>query len=450
MAAAAEEKSPRTAMGWLAPVVVVAAVLVHALFLSSLATGVLDLLCNDSTHRLPRGMDFFAVYQKSHEYSLGSSLYLPVDRSEQVVPYCAPYYRYLPSWAWLFEATLGRFDPSTSYWVWVVVLEALLIMCFLVTARIAKTRGQRLGLLVIWFCFLPFYLELFTGQFTFAAASFLTLFLLAAEARSSVGRSAWLCMSVAVKHVGVLLLPALLLLPRRRTFVAVSAFVLAICAIYFSGRPDDLPLFLGSASFGTPERVHAGNLGLVALAANAARLLPDTMAPGESLVILGLAMAVLGTLVWLTWRYRSEHNVVPLCLLWLVGYFLAGPDVYEHHYTLLLPVFAVAWLRYPCGTVLFLYGWLAMPTPFWLFDLDHLPHQRFVEVEHLWWSREMHAQILIYHAWKAVPTIWLFGWLWTKLRPGSKVDAAPVSNRAHVHGSRPAGPLAAGGASGRT
>ena len=37
----------------------------------SLAYGFLDPLFNDATHRLPRGLDFYAVYQKSHELSEG-------------------------------------------------------------------------------------------------------------------------------------------------------------------------------------------------------------------------------------------------------------------------------------------------------------------------------------------------------------------------------------------
>ena len=74
---------------------IVLAVGVHVTFWLSLQHGFLDPLFNDSTHRLPRGVDFYSVYQKSYEFSVGKSLYTDVDSSptasrNMVVPYCAP------------------------------------------------------------------------------------------------------------------------------------------------------------------------------------------------------------------------------------------------------------------------------------------------------------------------------------------------------------------------
>ena len=98
-------------------------------------------------------------------------------------------------------------------------------------------------------------------------------------------------------------------------------------------------------------------------------------------------------------------------MLWLTSYFLVGPDVYEHHWVLLLPVFARAWLLRPSGVLAGLYVWLALPTVFVLVDLPGLPRQVYFEVENLWWETGHHARIFLYHAWKIVPTVGLFVWL---------------------------------------
>ena len=400
---------PSSAKSW---VLIGTAITTHGLFVASLFLGWLDPLFNDATHRLPRGLDFYAVYQKSHEFSEGRSLYAPVDYRHLVVPHCAPYFRYLPTWAWLMAHTLCRLEPEPAYWVWVAFCESLLLVCLALFLARARSLEDRAWQIVIWLCFTPYYLEMFVGQFTFAAAALLALACLALDrGRQAVG-ALGLTLSVCVKQVGLLLVPPLVLLGRRRVGLAALAAPALLSASYFVTHPKELPLFLRASAYGTPNRLHAGNLGLVALLQEGLRAagLDPLGSLGASLSAL-LPLAVVVWLVWLTWRFRATDNVVPLLLLWIAGYFLIGPDVYEHHWVLLLPVLAWARLARPSLPLALIYVWLALPTPFALVDVGGLPRQEFFEVENLWWSAGQHGRILLYHAWKIAPTVALLPYL---------------------------------------
>jgi hypothetical protein len=380
---------------------------VHISFWISLETGLLDPLFNDAVHRLPRGFDFFAVYQKSYELTQGLPLYRPVDYDALVVPYAAPNYRYLPSWAWVFSMTLGRLPPMLAYTVWILACEIALFGCIFALWDLAKTRTAQLALAVLWLAWFPYYVELFTGQFTFMTAAFITLFLCAFERGREWRAALWLLASIAIKYVGVILLLPLLAVRRHAQVAAIIGAVLAICVLYFLPHSDQLSSFLGLSGSGSPYEHHAGNVGLVGLLGAMARLVPVLRAP----LVYGIPLAVVVCLLWASARYREEQSFVPLCLLFITGYFLVGADVYEHHYVLLLPVLSFAYLRSPSPVLFVIWIVLALPTVFWWVDVPGLPHQRFVEVESVWWEQGMIGRILLHHAWKPLPTLVLFVWL---------------------------------------
>lgn len=390
----------------------VAALAVHLLFWLSLDTGLLDPLFNDAVHRLPRGYDFFAVYQKSHDLSQGLPLYRPVSYDSLVVPYAAPNYRYLPSWAWLFSISIGRLAPQTAYLAWVLACEGVLILCVLRLFDLAKTRSAQVALAIMWLAYFPYYLELFTGQFTFMTAALLTLFLCAFEQHREWRAALWLLASICIKYLGLILLAPLLAIRRFAQVAAIAAAVIAILALYFIPHSQEMSSFLGLSGTGTPYELHAGNLGLTGLLGALGRLLPPLRSP----LVYGVPAAVVALLLWATWRYRDDRSFVLLCSLWITGYFLVGPDVYEHHYVLLLPVFSFAYLRSPSRVLWGLWAVIALPTIFWWIDVPGLPHQRFVEVENVWWAEGMVGRVLLHHAWKALPAVGLFVWLLRSMR----------------------------------
>jgi hypothetical protein len=390
---------------------------VHAAFWVSLHNGFLDPLFNDSTHRLPRGVDFYSVYQKSYEFSVGKSLYTDVEMGPKasrgmVVPYCAPHYRYLPSWGWFVAHTFVRIPATAAYWLWVVLCELMLLTCMGLFVRRASDLRQRVWLIVIWLCYTPFYLELFLGQFTFMATGLITLSLLAFDRRRDWHGTALLTMSVLLKYVGLVLVIPLLFFRRWRNAVFVLAGAALVCAAYFLRHPEDWALFAGVARYGTDNPIHAGNLGLQGLLGNIIRLIPDQNSSPAAVMNFLFMKAVpagfVAFVAWITWRYRHPRNFIPVCLLWLACYFLAGTDVFEHHYVLLLPVFSFTLLRFPSRWLLIIYAWIALPTIFNIVDSPGLPKQRYFEVEDLWWQDGQYLRIYLYHLWKVVPAAWLF------------------------------------------
>jgi hypothetical protein len=411
---------------------IAAAAAIHLLFLASLVSGWLDPLFNDSTHRLPRGLDFYAVYQKSHEFAEGGSLYARIDPRDLVVPHAAPHFRYLPTWAWVMAHTFCRLEPRVAYGLWVACCESLLLLCLGLFMVRAPSLRERAWQAVIWLCFSPYYLELFMGQFTFAAAGLVALGWLAAERGRGVAATAWLSASVCVKHVGLALLPALLAVGRWRAGLVVLAVPAMLSAPFFLLHPAELARFLDASAYGTPYRLHAGNLGLVALLQSGVRAAGlDPSGPVSAGLSGSAVAAVLVWLAWRTWRLRGAENLVPLSMLWLTGYFLVGPDVYEHHWVLLLPVFAWARLARPSRRLAALYVWLALPTVFVFVDAPGPPHQSYFEVETLWVATGHHGRLLLYHSWKILPTLALIPLLpQNPQNPGHSAFSSSSSNPA--------------------
>jgi hypothetical protein len=419
---------------------IVLAVSVHALFWLSLQHGFLDPLFNDATHRLPRGVDFYAVYQKSYELSIGKSLYTDVDASPEgrrrlVVPYCAPHYRYLPSWGWLVSRTFVRMPAVNAYWLWVILCELMLLTCMWLFIRKTDDFKKRAWLVVFWLCFTPYYLELFTGQFTFMATGLITLSLLAFDRRRDWQGTVWLTLSVLLKYVGTVLLVPLLLYRKWRSPLVVAAGVILVCVVYFVPHPEDWSLFVGVARYGTDNPIHAGNLGLQGLLGNVMRLVPDpqsSLATGMAFVFFkAIPAAFVVFVLYVTWRYRERRNFIPVSLLWLTCYFLAGTDVFEHHYVLLMPVFSFALLRCRSPWLILLYAWIALPTIFILVDVPGLPKQLYFEVEVLWWRDRQYVRVFLYHLWKIVPAAWLFVWLVRSIqrtRRGLPLEQRPFEN----------------------
>ncbi|UCH83916.1 MAG: DUF2029 domain-containing protein [Candidatus Latescibacterota bacterium] len=407
---------------------VVLAIGIHAVFWLSLHYGWLDPLFNDSTHRLPRGVDFYSVYQKSYDLSVGKSLYTDVGSGPEgsrylVVPYCAPHYRYLPSWGWFVSQTFVRLPATHAYWIWVVLCELMLVTCLVMFLRKTADLKKRMLLICLWLCYTPFYLELFLGQFTFMATGLIALALLAFDNRHDWRGTLWLALSVLLKYVGVVILIPLVVFGRFRHALAVVAGIIAVCAIYFVPHPDDWSLFVGVARYGTDNPIHAGNLGLQGLLGNLVRLVPNqesSLAAALGFLLLKAIPALIVILVsFLTWRYRSQKNFITVCLLWLTCYFLAGTDVFEHHYVLLLPVFSFAFLRSGSPWLIVIWAWIALPTIFNIVDSPGLPTQRYFEVEDIWWRDGQYVRVFLYHLWKIAPTTGLFVWLVRAIRHDS-------------------------------
>jgi hypothetical protein len=103
-----------------------------------------------------------------------------------------------------------------------------------------------------------------------------------------------------------------------------------------------------------------------------------------------------------------------LLSLWLAAYFLAAPQVWEHHYVMLLPAIVAAYGNRPSWLLAGLWLLLALPTPFGVTGLQSMVaanHDlRAFAVEPAWMGLAQHAA-------KALPAVALFGyWAWRVAR----------------------------------
>jgi hypothetical protein len=361
-----------------------------------------------------RGLDFYSVYQAGYNARHGWDIYEgDPARVEIVVPYFTPY-RYLPSVAYSLGAGLSLLAPLTAYKLWVVLLELTLLGCVALTY--AATRGSPdlfARLAAMWLVFTPYYLELFMGQFSLMqAAAIFGLLLLAGSLVPGLAASAsrrwfdglWMA-SVLWKINTVVFAPALLRLGRWRALAGATALVAITTLPYFLIFPDHAADLWANNFGNTVARPELGNLGFrqfVFTLLDAAGAGPAVQAWAQR----GAVVAAGGLSLALTFR-RSLPRPADLLSLWLAAYFLAAPQVWEHHYVMLLPALIVAYRARPGWFLALLWLLLALPTPFGFIGLHPIiaaNHDlRAFTLEPAW-------RPLLHHGSKALPTLGLFAY----------------------------------------
>ncbi|HET6485533.1 MAG TPA: glycosyltransferase 87 family protein, partial [Spirochaetia bacterium] len=146
---------------------------VHLLFLVSLLTHWLDPLFFEATTDYGQASDYFGIYQAGDNLTQGRSIYLEGGRpedSDRHVPYYY-FYRYLPPTATFMALTALLLKPWPSYWVWVVINEALLGLTLFSLRRLrSPPSALRRALAGLTLGFSPLYLELWMGQFSLLMA----------------------------------------------------------------------------------------------------------------------------------------------------------------------------------------------------------------------------------------------------------------------------------------
>jgi hypothetical protein len=413
-----------------------------------------------------RGLDFYSIYQAGYNARHGRDIYEgDPAQVEVVVPNFTPY-RYLPIVAYTVGAPLSLLRPLTAYKAWLVVVELALLGCVAATWR-WKRHDQDLcaRLAGMWLVFTPYYLELFMGQFSLVQGALIFGMLLLAGTKAPRGQrlfgSLWIA-SVLWKLNTAVFAPALARMGRWRTLAAAAALVALTTLPYFLIFPAHAG-DLWSNNFGnTVTRPELGNLGFrqfVFTAMEATGAGPEAQAWAQQAVVL----AVGGTALVLTVRWRaaqgqaaigapgqhmgeptgSDHLVAArsggrmlrpyeqlaeggatrvrdLLSLWLAAYFLAAPQVWEHHYVMLLPAIVAAYGDRPSWLLAGLWLMLALPTPFGFTGLQPViaaNHDlRAFAVEPAWMGLAQHAA-------KALPAVGLFGyWAWRVTRDAQSVQ----------------------------
>jgi hypothetical protein len=419
-------------------------VLVHLFALSSLVTGVLDPLFVDTTHRLGKGADFYAVYQAGQNVKDGISVY-EWNRDTSVVPYWYPY-RYAPPLAQTFGVLATNLSPQVAYRVWVGALEGLLLLNLWLTRRMFPERHRAMVAMSLWLLFSPYYLEIYLGQFSFVMATLLFWMIHwwypespDLPLRRRLGDAAWIA-SLLVKANSALIAPVLLKAGRWRLVVMAGAVVGAMSLPYFLVAPGSLEIYARNVTDGLTADALPGNLGLSALVATAILRLGGSWPTGEvdllnlapaltdairlPLTILSLVVG-LATII-LTIR-ANRRNVVELILAWTLVHFLVYKHVWEHHYVMAIPVFVLLYRGFASGPdrirvsprLFWATFWImALPTPFVFIDVASAPVDPLSE-----WTTQA---ALVFHAGKPLAALALYLGLFTALwASGAKPISRP-------------------------
>ena len=369
-----------------------------------------------------RGLDFYSIYQAGYNARHAQDIYEgDPTRVTVVVPYFTPY-RYLPPVAYTVGVALSLLSPLTAYKAWVVLVELTALLCAGASFYVAR-RDPDLGvrLAAMWLVFSPYYLELFMGQFSLIQASLIfAMLLLATQPGLTPGQnpmasfvfdSAWI-ISVLWKINTVIFVPVLVRFVRWRALVASGLITAAVTLPYFAIFPAHWRDFLAN-NFGNTVAGHElGNLGFRQFVYESLAVLgaPATVQRAAQWVVIGaVVLAALGLTFW---PRASRRSTIDLLSLWLVTFFLISPQVWEHHYVMLLPALVLAYRQRPGWFIAGLWLLLALPTPFGFTAL-----QPAIAANHdlRGFLLSPTWQFLLQHASKAVPTALLFAYFSVKL-----------------------------------
>lgn len=359
-----------------------------------------------------RGLDFYSIYQAGYNARQGWDIYEnDPNKVSIVVPYFTPY-RYLPLVAYTVGAGLSLMTPLMAYKAWVVMIELTLLTCVYLTWRGLRDPNRLAPLVLFWLGFTPFYLELFMGQFSLVQGALIFMLLRLTLREAGPGRAAFdavFVASVLWKINTIILAPALLLARRFRPLILTALAVLVTTVPYFIIFPAHARDFWAN-NFGNTVAGHElGNLGFRQLVFELFAVWGATPAfqrLAQWLVVGGIFLISTLFTFYLSAK-RGAGLTFSLTALWLTAFFLVSPQIWEHHYVMLLPILVMVYSQKPHWAIFVIWLGLALPTPFGFIGLQPViaaNHDlRAFALEPAW-------QPLLQHASKALPTLMLWGY----------------------------------------
>ncbi len=305
--------------------------------------------------RMTPGIDFHAIGEAGRRLLLGEDPYTPATVLTGA-PYATPY-RYPPTALGLLAVPLGLFPPALGVAVWTALLAFLVLSGFLITVGLRNGDVAISGLL--WFCWMPLLPELHMGQFSLFVGWLTFVGLVGWRS----GRMGWLAAWGAAGFIKVFPLAMAGLLwnwgQRAWAVGAVGVFLGAVAVAPLVGlggvRASLAERDLGATWIRGMHAPYAGAQGVPSLVNAVGWMLlgPGTMAPGPDWeaparsadpvfwanVVLCVGYGALLGGTW--WASRRRFSPAAVGVFWLAWFAMYG-DVWETHYTMLLP--AVAWL----------------------------------------------------------------------------------------------------------
>jgi hypothetical protein len=410
----------------------VMAVLVHVLIVASILAQPLDVnrheasersviwsLHNDTVHRRGPAADLFAIYHAGRMLETGADPY-GFDGGSTATYYFYGF-RYLPIVAQTVGRFLTLFSPKTAWVIWALVMETVLAGLVILLWRRTGPPWLRVFLACLLLLASPFFLEIHMGQFTFVALALLAMSLLVLE--KPMGRhvrwggrvpgSAFLAAATLLKPLPLVTLPAFVKQRRHWGTVAVVVGILMAVSIpWFVAHPGQWTVFRASNLQGPLRGMDTGNFSLPYLLYSLLHDLGhDPSLESWHWFVLRLRWTILSCTVIVVLLSRSRSLVLGAAAL-IMAHFVSYAQMWEHHATgvLIMVVLLIREmnqqgmpLRHPLVVALIVASvWLALPTPFALFDAAKNPD---VFDPGLGWSGIERTSLILS---KALPTLVAF------------------------------------------
>ncbi len=229
--------------------------------------------------------------------------------------------------------------------------------------------------------------------------------------RAWISSVSWV-LSVLLKSFTALYTLTLLRTGRKK--LAISGIVAAIITSipYFIKHPQDLRWFFRLNFQPLPSYSVGGCLGFSSLLRDVSdRCLTTISTQGINLSFFDISLrniplvialaAIFITTFLITVRKRTIDPLSNITL-WTLTFFLVFKDIWEYHYVMLLPLFVGFYLQTRSKYLLVLFILIAVPTPFFLYDVPTSEHPQ------AFWSTPLS---IMHHSFKAVPTLLFYLWV---------------------------------------
>jgi hypothetical protein len=412
----------------------IAAVAAHLAMMGSLFWGYFDTLVHGPDVHL-QAVDFFSIYEGGARALRNETLYCQGWVCPSVeTPYSVAY-RYVPMFAYLFAVPANLLPPWNAYWAWIAFNELLLLANAYVTWRVAGRGPWAVVAAAMWFVFTPFYFHQYVGQFSMLMATAgLWVAIGFLREREAIAAPPWL-VSIVTKSYSAVLAPVFLRYGWWRS-LAGAATLVALNLLYFAFKPSDWDGFykVNVSSFysETADRItrfHPGDLGAISLVRNSYLAFDTGATDVPTAVAVLVAFAVVAYSVQATFLISKADPLVLIGIWTCVPFLVLG--AWEFDYLLMLPVLALMVATRPAmrPVALVVFVLLALPTPYWLlnnvFNSEPIPGATGREFSQEYWPA---WGIIWYHACKAVPVIFLWGYLSvSQLREGFELHLPSFS-----------------------
>lgn len=362
--------------------------------------GYLDAFFHD-TDRVPRGLDFFSIYQAGRNFLRGQSVYYGVrvhDLGPEalVVPYFSGF-RYLPAYAFVFGSLLNLLPPWPSYWSWIAIVELMMMFNLTALRRLPISTRMLRTIAAMWLIFSPFYIELHIGQQSMVTVTLIHLAIIA-HMRGSIGlRDTCYAGSVLWKINTVLYIPVWIKLKRWKTLILLAVLTLITSVPYFLSIPGSFPEF---RSYFRHKFVAAGpnSLGFSTLLIQF--LQHAELDPETSRLLLNLCKLTIIVIAAAATLLPRKICFSHALMMWICVFFLTYQYVWEHHYVMILPLISAGMVDQKLRNwTIMVWFFCAVPTPYILLNNPSIPmpqHQ---------WSLSLAA---FYHGTKVLPIFVFF------------------------------------------